>query len=199
MSTLSNYWRIITPASRKQLYTTLATDAYDPRTTDVSSLSSVQWYSQVLRGPGSRSQMYKQYDAMDGDIDIARSLDIIAEEMSGKNDKTELPFEIDYEKEDNQDVSDSTAVTLRQAVRQWAELQDLKRRIFSIGRTLVKYGDCFFQKQSDTKKWKYIDPSLVYGIEVNELGDKIAYHVKRPNTGVGNPYVPKQELSLIHI
>jgi hypothetical protein len=175
------------------MYTTLATDAYDPRTTDVSSLSSVQWYSQVLRGPGSRSQMYKQYDAMDGDIDIARSLDIIAEEMSGKNDKTELPFEIDYEKEDNQDVSDSTAVTLRQAVRQWAELQDLKRRIFSIGRTLVKYGDCFFQKQSDTKKWKYIDPALVYGIEINELGDKIAYHVKRPQTGVGNPYAPRQE------
>jgi hypothetical protein len=175
------------------MYTTLATDAYDPRTTDVSSLSSVQWYSQVLRGPGSRSQMYKQYDAMDGDIDICRSLDIIAEEMSGKNDKTDLPFEISYEKEDNQDVSDSTAVTLRQAVRQWSELQDLKRRIYTIGRTMIKYGDCFFQKMSDTKKWKYIDPSLVYGIEVNEFGDKIAYHVKRPHAGMGSPFAPRQE------
>lgn len=183
MAQFQNYWRIITPASRKQMYTTLSTDAYDPRTTDMSSLSSVQWYSQVLRGPGSRAATYKQYDAMDSDIDIARSLDIIAEEMSGKDNKTNLPFAIEYQKEDNQDVSDSTAVTLRQAVRQWGDIQDFKKRIFTISRCLIKYGDCFFRKTSDTKKWTYVDPSLVYGIEVDEAGNKINYHVKRPNSG----------------
>ena len=140
-------------------------------------------YSQVLRGPGSRSATYKQYDAMDSDIDIARSLDIIAEEMSGKDDKTNLPFMIEYQKEDNQDVSDSTAVTLRQAVRNWAEIQDFKKRIFSISRCLIKYGDCFFRKTSDTKKWMYVDPSLVYGIEIDEGGNKINYHIKRPSIG----------------
>jgi Bacteriophage T4-like portal protein (Gp20)/Phage portal protein, lambda family len=183
MSQFSNYWKIVTPASRKQLYTTLSTDAYDPRTTDVSSLSSVQWYSQVLRGPGSRMQMYKQYDAMDADVDIARSLDIIAEEMSSKNQKTNLPFEIEYQKEDNQDISDSTTVTLRQAARQWVGIQQLEQRVFTIARTMIKYGDCFFRKTSDTKKWIYVDPSLVYGIEVDEDGNKIAYHVKKPNVG----------------
>jgi hypothetical protein len=193
MSTFQNYWRIITPASRKQMYTTLATDAYDPRKTDVSSLSSIQWYSQVLRGPGSRSQSYKQYDAMDTDIDIARSLDIIAEEMSSKDEKSKLPFLIEYQKEDNQDVSDSTTVTLRQAVRQWSELQDFQKRIFQIARCLVKYGDCFFRKSSDTKRWKYVDPSLVHGIEVDEEGEKIAYHVKKPSTGQNTPYAPRNE------
>lgn len=193
MSTFSNYWRIITPASRKQMYTTLSTDAYDPRTTNMSSLSSIQWYSQVLRGPGSRSQTYKQYDAMDTDIDIARSLDIIAEEMSTKDEKSKLPFLIEYQKEDNQDVSDSTTVTLRQAVRQWTELQDFNKRIFSIARCLVKYGDCFFRKTSDTKKWVYVDPSLVYGIEVDEEGNKISYHVKKPSTGQNTPYAPRNE------
>jgi hypothetical protein len=187
VSTFQNYWRIITPASRKQMYTTLSTDAYDPRTTDMSSLSSVQWYSQVLRGPGSRSANYKTYDSMDTDIDIARSLDIIAEEMSGKDDKTNLPFVIEYQKEDNQDVSDSTAVTLRQAVRQWSEVQDFNKRMFSISRCLIKYGDCFFRKTSDTKKWIYVDPNLVYGIEVNEAGDIVNYHVKRANTGGNTP------------
>lgn len=185
MSSFQNYWKIITPASRKNLYTTLSTDAYDPRTTDLSSLSSVQWYSQVLRGPGSRAATYKQYNAMDADIDISRSLDIIAEEMSGKDDKTKLPFIIDYQKEDNQDVSDSTSVTLRQAVRQWSDLQDFNKRIFQIARCLVKYGDCFFRKTSDTKKWIYIDPALVYGIEIDENGNKISYHVKQPGTGAG--------------
>jgi uncharacterized membrane protein YgcG len=193
MSNFSGYWRIITPASRKQMYTTLSTDAYDPRTTDLSSLSSVQWYSQVLRGPGSRSQSYKQYNAMDADIDISRSLDIIAEEMSNKDDKTKLPFLIEYQKEDNQDISDSTSVTLRQAVRQWSELQDFHKRTFQIARTLVKYGDCFFRKISDTKKWTYIDPSLVYGIEIDEQGNKIAYHIKQPGTGLNNPFNARSE------
>jgi len=130
---------------------------------------------------------------MDTDIDISRSLDIIAEEMSGKESKTNLPFIIEYQKEDNQDISDSTSVTLRQALRQWAEIQDFNKRLFSIARCLIKYGDCFFQKTSDTKKWKYVDPSLVHGIEINELGDKISYHVKKANTGVQNPYSPKNE------
>lgn len=182
MSQFSNYWRIITPASRKQLYTTLSTDAYDPRGTDLSSLSAVSWYSRVLSGHGSRMGTYKQYDSMDADIDIARSLDIIAEEMSGKDEKTQLPFVIEYQKEDNQDVTDTTVVTLRQAVRQWSEVQDLNRRIFSIARVMIKYGDCFFRKLSDTKKWVYVDPSLVHGIEVDALGNKVAYHIRQPNT-----------------
>jgi hypothetical protein len=149
----------------------------------MSSMAAVTWYSQVMRGPGSRLQTYKQYDAMDADIDISRSLDIIAEEMSGKDDKTELPFMIDWQKEDNQDVSDATVVTVRAALRQWATLQDLKKRVYSTARCLIKYGDCFFRKNSDTRKWQYVDPSLVVGIEIDEIGTKVSYHIKRPATG----------------
>lgn len=181
MTAYTGFWRIVTPKTRKQLYTTLSTDAYDPRATDMSSMAAVTWYSQVMRGPGSRMQTYKQYDSMDADIDIARSLDIIAEEMSSKDDKTELPFEIKWQKEDNQDVSDATSVTLRAALRQWCQIQDLKKRIFSTARCMIKYGDCFFRKNSDTKKWVYVDPSLVVGIEIDEHGNKVAYHIKRPS------------------
>lgn len=193
MAQFQSYWRIITPASRKQLYTTLATDAYDPRTTDLSSMASVKWYSNVMRGLGSRLNTYKQYDAMDADIDIARSLDIIAEEMSGKDEKTDLPFEITYNKEENQEVSDTTVVTLRQAVRTWSTTQDLRKRLFSISRCLVKYGDCFFRKLSDTKKWVYVDPSLIQGIEVDEFGNKVAYHIRKPNSGQGLAYGNRTE------
>lgn len=180
MAQFSNYWKIITPASRKQLYTTISTDAYDPRTTDLSSMTAVTWYSQIMRGPGSRMAQYKQYDAMDADVDVSRALDIIAEEMSNKDTKTNLPFVIEYNKEDNQDVSDTTAITLRQAVRQWCKLQNLERRLFGISRALIKYGDCFFRKTSDTKSWTWVDPMLVYGIEIDRLGNKINYHLKKP-------------------
>jgi Bacteriophage T4-like portal protein (Gp20) len=185
VSQFSSYWKIITPATRKQLYTTISTDAYDPRTTDLSSLTAVSWYSQVLRGPGSRINSYKQYDSMDADIDISRSLDIIAEEMTSKDAKTDLPFVIKYEKEDNQDISDTTVITLRSAVRQWSHLQELKRRTFGIARCLIKNGDCFFRKTSDTKKWAWVDPGLVYGIEVDQNGNKISYHLRRPGKTAG--------------
>ncbi len=188
MSQLTGMYRIVAPKTRKQLYTTLATDAYDPRTGETSPLASVSWYSQIMRGPGSRMTSYKQYDAMDADIDISRSLDVIAEEMSGKDDKTSLPFIIEWQKEDNQDVSDTTVVTVRAALRQWSQLQDLKKRVFKTARCMIKYGDCFFRKVSDTRKWIYVDPSLVVGIEIDEVGSAVSYHIKKPTSQGMNTY-----------
>lgn len=188
MTQMTAFWKMVAPKTRKQLYTTLSTDAYDPRSTDMSSLSAVTWYSQVMKGPGSRMQSYKQYDSMDTDIDIARSLDIIAEEMSGKDDKSGLPFLIEWQKEDNQDVSDTTTATVRAAMRQWSEVQDLKKRVFSTARCMIKYGDCFFRKNSDTHRWHYVDPSLVVGIEIDELGNKISYHLRKPHAQGAQPY-----------
>jgi hypothetical protein len=43
---------------------------------------------------------------------------------------------------------------------------------------MVKYGDCFYRKTSDTKKWEFVDATRVIGIEINDEGDKIAYHLR---------------------
>jgi hypothetical protein len=176
------------------MYTTVATDAFNPNSTDLSSISSaVTWYGQIMRGPGSRISSYKQYDVMDADIDVSRSLDIIAEEMTTRDEKTSLPFIIEYHKEDNQDVSDTTAITLRQAVRQWSELQTFKQRLFQIARTMIKYGDCFFRKVSDTRKWIYIAPELVYGIEIDQLGNIVNYHIRKPGKQGSTSYGTRNE------
>ena len=179
MAMWTNYWRIITPASRKQEYTELKTDSLDPRGYgNGGAVAAISWYSQIMKGAGSRLQRYIQYDSMDNDVDVARALDVIAEEMSGDDERTGLPFMIDYQTEENQEVNETTVTTIRAAVRHWANLQDFNNRIFRIARTLAKYGDCFFKKNSDTKKWEYVDVSDVVGIEVNDQGEKIAFHLK---------------------
>ena len=185
MATLQSYFRIITPASQQKMYTTLHTDSTDFNSSNgfSNASSSVAFFSQVMKGAGSRMQRYIQYDSMDNDIDISRALDIIAEEISNDDETTNLAFEIEYQNEDDQEVSENVITTIRAAVRQWQKLQDLNNRIFRIGRIMCKYGDCFFKKTTDLKKWEYLDPSKVIGIEMDKEGNKVAYHLKGDGGG----------------
>lgn len=176
MPTLQSYFKIITPTSNTDKYTKLYTDGVNFN--NYASTTQVAFLSQVMKGAGSRMQRYIQYDSMDNDIDISRALDIIAEEISNDDSTTNLPFEIEYQNEDDTEIAETIVTTIRAALRKWGQLQDLNNRIFRIGRTMVKYGDCFFKKTSDIKKWEYVDPSKVIGIELDKEGEKVAYHLK---------------------
>jgi hypothetical protein len=176
MATWSSYWKIITPV-KKQEVTTLKYDSNDSNVYG-AAFNTVAAYSQLIKGSGSRISRYMQYDGMDVDVDIARALDIIAEEMSSIDEKTGLPFEIDYQIEQNQEVSEITVTTLRAALRHWSNIHDLNNRIFRISRCMVKYGDCFFIKHADNKKWEFIEISKIIGIEIDEEGKKVAFHVR---------------------
>ena len=176
MATWSSYWKIITPA-KKQEVTTLKYDSNDNNFYG-AAFNTVAAYSQLIKGSGSRISRYNQYDAMDADVDIARALDIIAEEMSTIDEKTGLPFEIDYQIEQNQEVSEVTVTTLRAALRHWSNIHDLNNRIFRIARCMIKYGDCFFIKHGDNKKWEFIEVAKIIGIEIDEEGKKVAFHVR---------------------
>jgi len=181
MASLQSYYRIITPVSRQKQYTQLHTDSDNLNSAQAnfsSAATSVAFFSQVMKGAGSRLQRYIQYDSMDNDIDVSRALDIVAEEISNDDSTTNLPFEIEYQTEDDEEISENIVSTIRAAIRQWSRLQDFNNRIFRIGRIMCKYGDCFFQKQKDTQKWEYLDPSKVIGIEMDKEGNKVAYHLK---------------------
>lgn len=203
MASWTNYWRIVTPQSRKASYepkNPVLDDAYDLNSAGYSSFASTSWFQNLMKGSASRLQRYKQFDSMDNG-DVARALDTIAEEMSGADDRTGLPFIIDYQIEESQTISDSTATTLRAALRHWSNFHQLKKRNFNIARTLVKYGDCFFRKTSDTKKWEYVDPTRVIGIEVNADQEIVAYHlrpsafnVQQNNLGVANQTATSVEI-----
>lgn len=142
-----------------------------------ASFSTVAWFSNLMKGATARLQRYKQYDAMDMG-DISRALDIVAEEISNPDKRTQLPFIIEYQTEENQEVSDTTTTTIRAALRHWSKFHGLNKKVFNVSRLMVKYGDCFFRKTSDTKQWEYVDPTRVIGVEIDEDGEKIAYHIR---------------------
>jgi hypothetical protein len=177
MATFTNFFKIVTPQQRARDYT-LATDSMNLNHADGGAVANISWYTQIMKGAGSRMQRYSQYDGMDMDIDIYRALDIIAEEASNDDPTTNLPFLIEYQNEDSEDVSDTIITTLRAALRQWSRIQDLNNRIYRITRCVIKYGDCFFKKTKDTNRWEYVDPSKVMGIEIDDKGEKIAYHLR---------------------
>jgi hypothetical protein len=185
MAQWTNYWKIVTPASRKSNYQALQGPRQDQEGNGYASFSNVAWFSNIMRGAQTRLALYKQYDAMDSG-DVNRALDIIAEEMTTTDKRTSLPFVIDYQTEENQNVSDTTTTTLRAALRHWSNFHKLHTKVFKIARIMIKYGDCFLRKVSDTKPWEYVDPTRVVGIEIDEFGEKISYHIKpkiNPNTG----------------
>lgn len=181
MSTWSSYWKIVTPASRKNSYSQPPTinmdDGMNLNSAGYAAFATTNWYSNLLKGATARLQRYKQYEAMDTG-DISRALDIIAEEISNPDKRTGLPFIIDYQTEENQDIPDTTVTTIRAALRHWSNFHKLSKRVYNVARHMVKYGDCFFRKTSDTKIWEFVDATRVIGIEIDPDGNKIAYHIR---------------------
>lgn len=202
MAQWTNYFRIVTPASRKAIYTRPPNvnldDGIDINTAGYAAFSTVSWFSNLMKGAASRLQRYKQYDSMDTG-DITRALDIIAEEISNPDKRTGLPFIIEYQTEENQNVPDTTVTTIRAALRHWSKFHSFNKKVFNIARCMVKYGDCFFRKVSDTEKWEYIHPTRVIGIEINRKGEKVAYHIRPSSYGQATNATGAQQAESVEI
>lgn len=174
MGQWTNYMKIVTPKSNNQKYN-------DTNTQVNTSYDNYSWYKNVIMGPSNRQQKYSQYDQMDTDYDISRGLDIIAEEIATRDDKSELPFEIKYNVADNKEVSEGMVITLRTALRNFCKQHALDRNAYVIARITIKNGDCFMRKYGDFKKWKFINPADVFAIELDENEDIAFYHIKYNN------------------
>jgi hypothetical protein len=169
--TLTDVWRVIKPAQSKSSYV-----SSDPEA--AKFYSNFSWYTKVMKGATSRFSKYTQYRNMDGDVFVARAMDTVAEEMSQFNSRTRLPFEIDYQNENNEEVPDNITMTVRAALRHWSEIQDFNTILFDICRETIKYGDCFFRKTSDFKRWQYLNPADVVGVSIDDEGKIQHYHVR---------------------
>lgn len=202
-----DYWQIVTPSNRRAFN---APRRAPPSGGDDSSVGAgyqhysndYNWYTKVVSGDSGRASEYRTVDGMDRDVFIARSLDTVAEEMSTK-DETDSPFVIDWQTADNVEIRESTIITVKSALREWIKRQDLENRVFRISRMVVKYGDCFFRRDSVSRKWRYINPSNIVGIEIDEMGDIVAYHINNPdevknNSVLKNAAEPVDASEIVH-
>src|SRR6056300_907391 len=122
----------------------------------------------VYTGTPNRIERYGQYNTMDMDSEVNAALDILAEFCTQKNTRNGTPFIIDFK----QQATNSETKIIQQYLQQWCKLQKFETRIFRILRNSFKYGDQFFIRDPETKKWFHVDPANVTRIIVNESEGK---------------------------
>ena len=133
----------------------------------------------VYVGSPNRVERYGQYNTMDLDSEVNAALDILAEFTSQKNKNNQSPFIIDYK----QDATNTEVQTLKLYLQQWCKIQNFETKMFRILRNIFKYGDAFFIRDPETKRWFHVDPANVSRIIVNESQGKTPeqYIVKNVN------------------
>jgi hypothetical protein len=122
----------------------------------------------VYVGNPNRVERYGQYNTMDSDSEINAALDILAEFCTQKNKENNTPFKIAY----NGSPTNSEVQILSQYLHRWAKLQEFETRMFKIIRNIFKYGDQFFIRDPETKKWFHVDTASLTKIIVNESEGK---------------------------
>lgn len=160
---------------------------------DQGVYASHTWYQRLVQGSASRITRYREYDLMDNDVEIARSLDTVAEEMIGSDPNSDLPFELVIQGEKDENIPSSNVATLKTALRYWNDLHEWDTRLFKIARVTIKYGDCFFIRKKETQKWEYIHPKNIVAAIVDDrdltrvMGWQIKRDIKTPNSPYNQP------------
>ena len=183
----TEFYKIVQPSPEA----TRVTDSQSM--TDAGIYGNYSWYQRLIQGSGSRMTRYREYDLMDNDVDVARALDTIAEELTGNDEATESCLLMDVVADDSSVISDTEVLTVKAALRHWIEIHDWDSKLFKIARMTVKYGDCFFRKQKDQAGWDFIHPKHVVGAIVDKenihkiLGWQIRQDTKEARATYGVP------------
>ena len=122
----------------------------------------------VYVGSPNRVERYGQYNTMDSDSEVNAALDILAEFCTQKNNENSTPFKMVF----NKAATNTEVQILGQMLKQWCKIQEFDTRMFKIIRNTFKYGDQFFIRDPETKKWFHVDPANVTKIIVNESEGK---------------------------
>lgn len=182
----SGFFKVVSPAQQ----TTKMTDSQEMA--DVGAYNNYTWYQRLIQGSASRMTRYREYDLMDNDVEVARALDTIAEEMTGDgNPNSHNPLDVEILTNEEDPIASQTIVTVRAALRRWSRIHDYENMLFHIARLMIKYGDVFFRKKKfqPHEKWKFIHPKNVVAALVDAddatkvVGWQIKTDVTKPRSG----------------
>jgi hypothetical protein len=123
----------------------------------------------VYAGAPNRVDRYMQYDTMDMDSEVNAALDILAEFCTQKDKENRTPFQTFF----RGSPTATEVKLLKDSLQKWCKQQQFETRIFRIFRNTLKYGDCFFIRDPETKKWLFVDAAKVSKIIVNESEGKV--------------------------
>ena len=107
----TGYFKVVQPRP----VVTKMTDSQEM--TDVGAYNNYTWYQRLVQGSASRMTRYREYDLMDNDVEVARALDTIAEEMTGNNPNNDDCLDVQILNEDEENVESSAVLTLNLCLR----------------------------------------------------------------------------------
>lgn len=186
MAKLTSYYKIVQPKPS----VTKVTD--NQQLGDQGAYGNFSWYQRLVQGSASRLTRYREYDLMDSDVEVARALDTIAEEMTGNNPKTDEPLMVVVDAEKEEKIENVTILTLKAALKYWVQNHDWENRLFKVSRTMIKYGDCFFRKSiaDPRKKWQYLHAKNIVGglVDKEDVTKVLGWQIKTNTNKVKSSY-----------
>lgn len=173
---IKKYYKIIEP--KRDLFTALDNQDISG---NLGMYGNYTWYHRLVQGSASRMVKYREYDLMDNDVDVARALNLIAEEICGNQAKVDNPILVQITAQHEQEVPSAVVVTLNAAIKTWCNIQQWSTRLFPTIRNTVKYGDNFFiRPKKKFDKFLFVHPKNVVGALVleDDTTKVIGWHVK---------------------
>jgi hypothetical protein len=191
----TGYFKFVTPQP------SLTKMSDNQETADSGAYNNYTWYQRLIQGSASRMTRYLEYDLMDNDVEVARSLDTIAEEITGNNVRSDEPLDVFLLTAEERNPESTTVLTIRTALRRWFKLHQLDSRLFTTARMAIKYGDCFFRRgKTDWDGWTFVHPKNVIAaiVDDKDLTKIIAWQIKKDIRkpiagGYGLPLNAKQD------
>ena len=152
-----------TKAQYTQLAATYSSDSPNPLNDKYSS-----WLPEYYAGQPNRIERYNQYDNMDMDVEVNSALDTISDSCVEMDNRTNLPFHIQYQ----EGVSGEDVELVKEALRQWCEVNTFNKTAWRLFRNVIKYGDQVLIRDPQTYRLYWVDQNKVEGVAVDEAQGK---------------------------
>lgn len=140
---------------------------------------SSSWYNKVLDNSGNRRARLANFNEADCQcVELARALDMIAEDVSSTNADDEDIFKLDIPEEFK---IKKTSMTLLNSMKEvWQKRTEMERKMFHRVRRTLKYGATFYRRMNDGSLKEYPTERMIGYILSEDDEDAITHYIYNP-------------------